>query len=159
MVLFDFSKSFDVVSHYILIKKSKLLGVTGSLLNWISDFLTSRTMNVSVSGTCSSSREVKSGVLKGSVLGSLLFLIFVNYLPSYIWNNCKFFADDLKFYLKIRHSNILDLATDTSSCQRDIDVEYWVAEYWGLSFKPGKCIVLRCQRGNIDHSIVGSLQY
>ena len=62
MVFFNFRKAFDVVSHGVLIEKLSLLGVSGMLLSWISDFLCDREMRVSVSGVCSSSRRVLSGV-------------------------------------------------------------------------------------------------
>ena len=62
-----------------------------------------------------------SGVPRGSVLDSLLLvLLFVNYLPSYVNYKCMFFADYLKIYFNIRHSNIIDMSSNLSSCQRDI---------------------------------------
>ena len=101
VALFDFSKAFDKVDHAILIDKLKSVGVTGSLLGWIGDFLSARTMRVSVSGCRSSSRNVLSGVPQGSVLGSLLFIVYVKCLPIFILNNCKLIADDLKLYLRV----------------------------------------------------------
>ena len=157
VVLFDFSKAFDVVSHGVLIEKLSLLGVSGMLLSWISDFLCDREMRVSVSGVCSSSRRVLSGVPQGSVIGPVLFIIFVNHLPSFLSNKCKLFADDLKLYLKVRHSSAQQLATDLSSCQQDIDVLNRAAKSWGLVFNSDKCVTLRFCRGNPDLSSVGSL--
>ena len=77
VALFDFSKAFDKVDHTILIDKLKSVCVTGSLLGWILDFLSVRTMSVSVSGCLSSSRNVLSGVPQGSVLDPLLFIVYV----------------------------------------------------------------------------------
>jgi hypothetical protein len=71
VVLFDFAKAFDVVCHVLLIGKLAHLGVGGCLLQWISDFLLDRSMHVTVSGAESGSRDVKSGVPQGSVLGPL----------------------------------------------------------------------------------------
>ena len=159
IVLFDFSKAFDVVSHSILIDKLRLIGVGGPLLGWIHDFLIGRTMSVAVSGVSSSCRHVLSGVPQGSVLGPLLFLIFINHLPSFVKSNCKFFADDMKIYMKLRHENTASLALDLSSCQRDINQVYQVAQSWGLSFNPDKCVVLRCQRGTVDWANVGAIQH
>jgi len=157
VILFDFLKAFDVVPHSVLIAKLRLIGVGGALLQWISDFLRGRQMRVSVSGTSSESRQVKSGVPQGSVLGPLLFLLFVNFLPAYIISECKFFADDLKIYLKVRRSNPTEMALDLSACQRDIDVIVDVARSWGLELNAGKCSVLRFQRGGVRWSEVGSL--
>ena len=159
IVLFDFSKAFDVVSLDVLIEKLRLLGVDRPLLDWIQDFLMGRTMKVTVSGISSSSRPVLSGVPQGSVLGALLFLIFINYLPSYVKANCKFFADDLKIYMKVRHKDTASLALDLSSCQKDIDLVYQITQSWGLSFNPNKCVVLQCQRGTVDWANVGAIQH
>jgi hypothetical protein len=90
VVLFDFSKAFDVVEHDVLILKLQSIGVGGALLKWIADFLRGRVMSVAVSGSCSASRPVQSGVPQGSVLGPLLFLIYVNYLPHSVVSKCMF---------------------------------------------------------------------
>ena len=149
-MLFDFQKAFDVVNHAVLLHKLSHLGISGSVHRWIEGFLVGRTMVVSVSGVCSSVRAVKSGVPQGSVLGPLLFLIFINFLPASIICNCKIFADDLKIYLKVRRTPLLDTAADISACQRDIDTLVSVAGSWGLHLNVGKCVVLRFQRGFID---------
>ena len=128
VILLDFTKPFHIISHSLLINKLNLLGIGGALLNWFLDFLTTRAMQMTVSGTNSKSRDVLSGVPQGSVLGPLLFLIYVNSLPSYIRSKYKFFTDDLKIYLKIRHNSHLLLVTDLNICQRDIDIVYKFAK-------------------------------
>ena len=99
LVLFDFSKAFDVVNHDVLLTKLWCLGIRGRLWHWIDSFLRGRKMYVSVGGAHSSCQDVTSGVPQGSVLGPLLFLFFVNLLPSFLICKCKIFADDLKLYL------------------------------------------------------------
>ena len=143
VVLFDFSKAFDKVSHSVLLRKLRLLGVTGSLLDWIGSFLVGRSMSVSVLGMFSTSRPVLSGVPQGSVLGPLLFLIYANFLPTSIRNQCKFFADDLKIYLKVQHRNCVDMALDLEQCQHDINSVVATAASWGLVMNADKCAVLR----------------
>ena len=157
LVLFDFSKAFDVVSHDILMDKLALLGIGGRLHGWIGDFLADRQMCVGVSGVRSSSRPVLSGVPQGSVLGPLLFLVFVNSLPSCVTNKCKMFADDMKIYLKIAKANIHQMAEDLSSCQRDVDMLQGVATSWGLRFNVSKCEMMRFGGGAGGVMNVGSL--
>ena len=128
VILFDFAKAFDVVDHRILLSKLRLIGLGGNVISWLESFLCNRRMYVSVGGAKSTSTEVTSGVPQGSVLGPLLFLIHVNFLPSYIRNRCKIFADDLKLYLKIRAFSIASFGRGISSCQRDIDRIVLVAE-------------------------------
>ena len=98
----DFSKAFDVVPHSILVAKLSTLGISGCHLNWISEFLSGRWMCVSVSGARGYDGPVLSGVSQGSVLGQLLFIVFLNHLPSSLHNKCKLFADDMKIYLRVR---------------------------------------------------------
>ena len=71
-------------------------GVKGKVLDVIKDFLTDRTMRVCVEGQWSEIKHVLSGVLQGSVLGPLLFILYVNDLPDLVKNKIKLFADDLK---------------------------------------------------------------
>ena len=114
-------------------------------------------MCVNVNGSRSSDVPVRSGVPQGSVLGPILFLLYVNYLPSHIKNMCKIFADDLKLYLKIRAVTVASLAIGVSSCQRDIDRIQSVAASWGLYFNICKCKGLRFHRRNIDWKPLGAL--
>ena len=158
LILFDFAKAFDVVSHSMLINKLECLGVGGLLLSWITNFLTGRVMNVSVGGISSSFRDVVSGVPQGSVLGPLLFIIFVNHLPSSITTECKFFADDLKIYFRVQHRKSCGLL-DLSLVQRNIDTIFQVASSWGLYLNSEKTCAMRFSRGgafvspvNPDHS-------
>jgi hypothetical protein len=157
VVLFDFAKAFDTVCHDILLHKLERLGVAGSLLAWIRDFLVGRSMRVSVSGISSGSRRVGSGVPQGSVLGPLLFLIYVNFLPSALLCRCKIFADDLKLYLRVSHDSLFNMALDVSRCQRDIDEICSVSDSWGLKLNAEKCVVLRFQRGVVAWDCVRPL--
>ena len=146
LVLFDFSKAFDVVSHPILLAKLFGVGVDRDLISWIEHFLTNRQMAVTAKGKLSSSRNVVSGVPQGSVLGPILFLIFVNCIADHLSCSYKIFADDLKIYMRVRHDSDANLTSDTNLCQHDITTLQNVATSWNLKLNEGKCAVLRFKR-------------
>jgi len=87
VIYLDYRKAFDTVPHQRLLTRLRMVGITGNLLAWIKDFLYNRLMRVIVKGECSSWSQVWSGILQGSVLGPLFFLIFVNDLPNWITTN------------------------------------------------------------------------
>ena len=146
LILFDFSKAFDVVSHPILLVKLQHLGVDRSLLSWIEHFLTNRTMSVTVKGKLSTGRLVASGVPQGSVLGPILFLVFINNIAANLTCSYKIFADDLKIYMRMRHDSNENHSADKDICQRDITTLHEVACSWSLRLNESKCAVLRFQR-------------
>jgi hypothetical protein len=96
----DFSRAFDSVVHSKLLYKLHNYGVRGKLYNWISEFLTGRSQCTVVENEFSSIKQVMSGVIQGSCLGPLLFLLFINDIEIISVNdsNCKLYADDLKLY-------------------------------------------------------------
>ena len=125
--MLDFSKAFDVVSHAVLLSKLELLGICGSLLAWISAFLSGRVMSVCVSGCMSSLVDVTSGVPQGSVLGPLLFLIFINHVSSGLLCKFKAFADDYKLYSRYSRKDTEAAIQGVQSLQRALDTVHLVA--------------------------------
>ena len=146
MVLFDFSKAFDVVSHTILLQKLSCLGISGLVLKWLADFLIGRVMFVEISGARSNPKPVLSGVPQGSVLGPILFLIYINNIASSLSSHFKIFADDLKIYATIPHATPLVYAAASSAFQADIDRLHTVGSSWGLSMNAAKCVAMRFHR-------------
>ena len=136
-VLLDFSKAFDKVPHHRLAVKLHHYGVRGKTLEWIRSFLADRTQQVVVDGETSKPANVSSGVPQGTVLGPLLFLVYINDLPSRVSSTSRLFADDCLLYRTI------NTEADTRSLQEDLDnLQKWEQD-WMMSFNPDKCEVIR----------------
>ena len=145
VLLFDYSKAFDVVNHQVLISKLFLIGIRNPLLGWIKDFLTSRSMQVVVHRSSSHVSDVPSGVPQGSVLGPLLFLIYINHITANLHCKSVLFADDLKLYLASPSTK--SAAFDAVwSLQNDVTLLYHKSLSWGLSFSVSKCACIHFSR-------------
>jgi hypothetical protein len=103
VIYMDFMKAFDSVPHRRLLSKLKSYGIEGPIYNWIESFLTQRQQRVMVNGAASSWSEVTSGIPQGSVLGPVLFVVYINGLPDVVSCGVKLFADDTKIYRAIRN--------------------------------------------------------
>ena len=107
MVFLDVSKAFDRVWHRGLIIKLRQYGIDGDLLTWITDYLDDRKQRVVIKSYMSSFKNVKAGVPQCSVLGPLLFLIFVNDISSSLLSLTRLFADDNSLFCSA--SNLEDI--------------------------------------------------
>ena len=141
-VYLDLQKAFDTVPHARLISKLKCYGIGGSLLSWISDFLTQRTQYVKIGNDCSGYSDVTSGVPQGSVLGPTLFIFYINDMPDVL--NClvKIFADDTKIY------QVVNDKSDAASMQTNINKLTEWANTWQIKFNSGKCKVMHLGHQN-----------
>ena len=115
-VFLDFAKAFDKVSHPHLLLKLQHYEIKGQLLEWISDFLTTRRQRVVIDGHSSGWSEVSSSVPQESILGPLLFLVYINDFPLAVKCNCGIFTDDSILHRKVTsESDCEDLQTDLHS--------------------------------------------
>ena len=118
LIYLDFSKAFDKVPHEKLMKKAKAIGISGNLLRWIEQWLTGRRQRVVINGKSSGWIDVESGVPQGSILGPILFVIFINDIDNQITNLINIirkFADDTKLGHKVNNeadSRVLQLCLD-----------------------------------------------
>ena len=140
VAVMDFSKAFDVVPHKRLLHKLSHYGIRGNVHLWIKSFLSSRTQRVIVDGESSEPAPVTSGVPQGSVLGPILFLVFINDMPDCVKSCCRLFADDSIIYRSINSDE------DAAILQGDLDaLQKWETD-WGMSFNPSKCQILHVSR-------------
>ena len=129
----DLCKAFDSVSHTKLLHKLHTYGISGKLWNWFKSYLHDRQLCVRVDNAISCFLPVLSGVPQGSILGPLLFLLYINDLPDYLETSIMYmFADDSKCIHIIRNFN------DTIDFQDDLNSVYHWSQTWKLKFNLSK---------------------
>jgi len=147
----DFAKAFHEVPHHRLMMKLKSHGINGKVYNWIQAWLRGRKKRVCLNGCLSSWSvwsDVTSGVSQGSVLGLILFLIFINDIDCGIINQLMKFADDTKIF------GTVNTMGDTERLQGDLDSLLMWCRDWQMEFNVGKCGVMHLSRGNGQHRYV-----
>jgi hypothetical protein len=149
----DFTKAFDTVCHNKLLVKLAQYGIAGPLRKIIKSFLTNRTQQVVVDGVKSHSAYITSGVPQGSVLGPLLFVIYINDLADIFPEGVisKLFADDAKLYTEIRTSDDID------NLQFSIDKLSAWAETWQLEISISKCSAVDISLRNKEESFCDNI--
>ena len=146
LLLIDFSKAFDMVEHTILLRKLEHYGIRGLALKWMTSYLNNRSQFVSLSGVNSSIKHMQYGVPQGSILGPLLFIIYINDLPN-IFNRAKFilYADDANII--INGANIADIVQQLNELCNILP--YWVISN-GLALNLKKTKYMLFSRQNIE---------
>ena len=141
----DFAKAFGIVPHKRLILKLQQAGIRGLVLDWIRSFLANKRQRVILRNGVSSWRTITSGVPQGSILGPVLFLIYVNDLPDLVNSTAKMFADDTKVYWQIQNRE------DAQELQDDLTKLATWSKQWLLDFNATKCIVMSI-RNSLKHT-------
>ena len=140
----DRSKAFDRVWHKGLLFKLRSAGISGSLLSWFTDYLHNRKQHVVLPGASSSWTSVGAGVPQGSILGPLLFLLYINDIVEDIDSSIRLFADDTSLYIIVDNPILAaeKLNTDLQKIHR------WATQ-WLVSFNPAKSESLLISRKQI----------
>ena len=138
LIIMDFAKAFDKVPHKRLLYKLRFYGISEQSVKWIDSFLSNRTQTVLLENKSSNTIPVTSGVPQGTVLGPILFLIYINDLPDYLKHSqIRLFADDSIIYRTIKSQS------DCLKLQEDIEAAIKWEQDWLMSFHPDKCNILR----------------
>ena len=152
IIFLDFQKAFDKIPHDKLLFKVDQIGIRGKALDWISDWLRGRKQRVLLNGATSDWTDVTSGVPQGSVLGPVLFLIYINDIDCNLNNIISKFADDTKIGKSVISQ------TDRLSLQNDLNNIVSWSEQWQMPFNVDKCQVLHVGRlnKNFNYHMAGS---
>ena len=140
VVYFDFAKAFDTVNHDILLHKLKnQYNINGRLLKFIASYLQGRMQCVVLGNNSSSCRPVISGVPQGSILGPILFVLFINDITSGLspLTECALYADDTKIWRQVTNPE------ECTILQKDIDYMHSWANTNKMRFHPDKCKIMR----------------
>ena len=153
-VFLDISKAFDKVWHKGLLYKLKSMGISGKLYNLLENYLSERSQGVLLNGQTSSWRPVLAGVPQGSILGPLLFLIYINDLPDELKSNAKLFADDTSLFSIVKDKN-----ESANILSNDLaQISKW-AYNWKMLFnpdpsKPAQEVIFSRKRKEESHPII-----
>ena len=147
----DLSKAFDKVWHLGLKKKLIVNGIDGNAFKILDSFLSDREQRVVMNGCASGWQKIKSGVPQGSVLGPLLFLIYINDLTENISSNIRLFADDVALFIKVVDPNVAFKAIESDLAT----ISKW-AETWKMQFnpdptKPATEVVFSYKKNKLPH--------
>ena len=132
IIYLDFQKAFDTVPHTRVLEQINGYDITSNLLKWMENFLKDIQQRVVLNNSHSMWAPVTSGIPQGSVLGLILFTIYINYLPDMVINITKLFADDTKIYSTVNYSS------DKENLQKDVNALIKFSDTWLLIFNNNK---------------------
>jgi len=142
VILLDFSKAFDTVPHIRFLNKLQYCKIDNLIISWIKSWLTQHTQCVVVDGTNSLHVPVLSGVPQRTVMGPLLFLLYINDIANGVSSSIWLFADDCILYRIIKCEN------DSIALQHDLDLLSQWTTHWQMKFNVLKCVLIRCSRSH-----------
>ena len=148
----DYKRAFESVSISKLLLKLRSYGISGQLLSWIDCFLNNRTQQTRVGTSLYTTTSLTSGVVQGSVIGPLLFILYINDIASLFDDKvcvCKLYADDVKLY------TVLQTNVDYDTLQNKLNQLFEWSERWQLSISLNKCNIMYV--GNTDCKLNMSL--
>jgi hypothetical protein len=125
LLLFDMSSAFDTVDHQILLERLHSMGIEGTAYKWMVNYLENRTQSVRVDGVDSEFLQIKYGVPQGSVLGPLLFSLYIRPLGALIRQHgidYKLYADDLQLYCSFRLQDVNEVVDRLQKCAQDVNL-------------------------------------
>jgi hypothetical protein len=140
IIFLDFQKAFDKVPHDKLFFKLELFGIHPQVVSVLKSFLSDRTQRVVIDGVVSDSCRVTSGVPQGTVLGPLLFLMYIDDLPELLSSKCRLFADDTVIYREINK------VEDRVILQDDLNTINEWCKKWAMSVNYKKCVYMKVGR-------------
>lgn len=146
----DFAKAFDTVSHQKLLFVLESKGIKGALLEWIRSFLSFRSQSVLVNGVKSSSKPVLSGVPQGSVLGPLLFIIYLSDIEKVVNSNIFLFADDCKLFFT---ASPKEFSESAARFQEDLDSLFNWTQDMQLKLSLPKCSILQINEQKLSSDV------
>ena len=136
-VFCDISKAFDRVWHKGLISKLENYGIIGNLLLWFKDYLSNRHQKVFINGVYSSEKPISAGVPQGSVLGPLLFLIYINDITDNLTGMARLFADDTSLSFSSTNLALIEKVVNNDL----FTLKEWATK-WLITFHPQKTEVM-----------------
>ena len=165
VIYMDYQKAFDTVPHRRLVGKLVSHGIRGEVLSRVESFLNDRRQRVVVNGKSSEWTDVTSGIPQGSVLGPILFVIYINDMPDGLSSEFFLFADDNKIFREIKQKRDCDLLQKRCKCYAIVDrymappfpsLEMSCHDYWSKENQPGVIQFTRWEGGGIALNQVNS---